>query len=141
MADVHEMRVQKRNKDLEDMSFDKILNRVKKLSIEANITINSSALVMKIVDQLYDGIPTSKIDELTAEQCASMIAKHLDYGALAARIVISNSQKSAVKQFSFAMDALYSVYDTHGIHTPLLAKQYYCFITNYLCKFNNFKSL
>ena len=131
MADVHEMRVKKRNGDLEDMSFDKILNRVKKLSIEANITINSSALVVKIVDQLYDGIPTSKIDELTAEQCASMIAKHLDYGALAARIVISNSQKNAVKQFSFAMDALYSVYDIHGIHTPLLAEHYYCFITKH----------
>ena len=131
MADVHEMRVKKRDGSSEDVSFDKILNRVKKLGAEANITINFSALVMKIVDQLYDEIPTSKIDELTAEQCASMTAQHLDYGALAARIVISNSQKNAVKTFSEAMDKLYNVCDIHGKHTPLLAKQYYDFIVKH----------
>jgi len=131
MTDVHEMRVSKRDGSLEDMSFDKILNRVKKLGAEAKITINFSALVMKIVDQLYDEIPTSKIDELTAEQCASMTAQHLDYGVLAARIVISNSQKNAVKTFSEAMDKLYNVCDIHGKHTPLLAKQYYDFIVKH----------
>ena len=72
MTDVHEMRVKKRNGLLEEVSFDKILNRVKKLGAEAKVTINFSALVMKIIDQLYDEIPTSKIDELTAEQCAYM---------------------------------------------------------------------
>ena len=67
-----EMRVQKRNGLLEDVSFDKILNRVKTLGHEANIHINYSSLVMKVIDQLYDGIPTTKIDELAAEQCASL---------------------------------------------------------------------
>ena len=35
-----EMRVQKRNGLLEEISFDKILNRIKKLGHEANIQIN-----------------------------------------------------------------------------------------------------
>ena len=34
---------------------------------------------MKVIDQLYDNIKTSLIDELTAEQCASMASIHPDY--------------------------------------------------------------
>ena len=63
-----EMRVTKRNGELQDIAFDKILERVKKLGQEANIHINYSSLVMKVIDQLYDKIPTGKIDELAAEQ-------------------------------------------------------------------------
>ena len=28
---------------------------------------------MKVIDQLYDGISTKQIDELTGEQCASLV--------------------------------------------------------------------
>jgi ribonucleoside-diphosphate reductase subunit M1 len=94
-----EMRVTKRNGELEDISFDKILNRVKKLGQEANIQINYSSLVMKVIDQLYDTIPTTKIDELTAEQCAVMATQHPDYGVLAGRIVVSNHQKNTISCF------------------------------------------
>ena len=120
MADVHEMRVKKRNGLLEDVSFDKILNRVKKLGSEAKVTINFSALVMKIIDQLYDEIPTSRIDELTAEQCAYMTTQHLDYGILAARIVISNSQKNIIIKFgSRATDLQHcQVVDLPGASRP-----------------------
>ncbi len=45
---------------------------------------------MKIIDQLYDGIPTAKIDELSAEQCASMASIHPDYSTLAGRLIIAN---------------------------------------------------
>ena len=48
---------------------------------------------MKIIDQLFDGIETTKIDELTAQQCASQITQHPDYGILASYIVVSNHQK------------------------------------------------
>ena len=73
-----DMRVTKRNGQLEDIAFDKILNRVKKIGHEVipKIQINYSALVMKVIDQLYDMIPTTKIDELTAEQCASLSTQH-----------------------------------------------------------------
>ena len=60
-----DMRVTKRNGELKDIAFDKILNRVKKLGYEANIQINYSSLVIKVIDQLYDTIDTTKIDELT----------------------------------------------------------------------------
>ena len=60
MNNSSEMRVTKRNGQVQDVSFDKILERVKKLGHEAGVTINYSALVMKVIDQLYDTIPTAK---------------------------------------------------------------------------------
>jgi hypothetical protein len=56
---------------------------IKKIGISENLSINYSSLTMKVIDQLYDGIPTTKIDELTAEQCASLSTQHPDYGTLA----------------------------------------------------------
>ena len=100
MAQSKEMCVLKRSGELQEISFDKILTRVKKLGKEGNISINFSSLCLKVIDQLYDGIPTSKIDELTAEQCASMITQHYDSGDLAARIRISNLQKNTSNSFS-----------------------------------------
>jgi ribonucleoside-diphosphate reductase alpha subunit len=118
-----EMRVLKRNGALEDVAFDKILNRVKKIGIEANININYSSLVIKVIDQLYDKIPTSKIDELTAEQCASLSTKSPEYGILAGRIVISNHQKNTPSSFMTAMKTLYEFKDVHGIHNPLISEK------------------
>ena len=59
----------------EIISFDKILKRVKILGA-GKLQINYTTLAMKIIDRLYDKIPTSKIDELTAEQCASLSTLH-----------------------------------------------------------------
>ena len=119
----NDMRVQKRNGELEDIAFDKILSRVKKVGQEANIQINYSSLVMKVIDQLYDKIPTTKIDELTAEQCASLSTQHPDYGTLAGRIIISNHQKNTIPSFSKVMQQLYEFTDFHGNHSPLLSKE------------------
>ena len=60
------MRVQKRDGGYEDVSFDKILRRVKNLASEAvpPIRVNFGKLIMKVIDQLRDGIPTAQIDEL-----------------------------------------------------------------------------
>ena len=127
---MEDMRVTKRNGELQDMFFDKILNRVKKLGKEANIQINYSALVIKIIDQLYDTISTTKIDELTAQQCASLSTKHPDYNVLAGRIVVSNHQKNTDPSFSDGMKRLYNHVNVNGIHSPLIAKSYYDIVFN-----------
>jgi ribonucleotide reductase alpha subunit len=121
----NEMRVTKRNGQLEDISFDKILTRVKKLGQEANIQINYSSLVMKVIDQLYDKIPTTKIDELTAEQCAALSTQHPDYGVLAGRIVVSNHQKNTSARFCQVVEELYNFKDVHGVHSPLVSEELY----------------
>ena len=94
-VDNNEMFVVKRNGEKQEVSFDKILRRIKTLGKEAGLTsVNYSSLCLKVIDQLYDGIPTEKLDELAAEQCASMNTIHYDYGTLASRISISNLQKN-----------------------------------------------
>lgn len=118
-----EMRVIKRNEQLEDISFDKILNRIKKIGQEANIQINYSSLVMKVIDQLYDTIPTTKIDELTCEQCAALSTMHPDYGVLAGRIFVSNHQKNTSESFYETMSKLYYFTDIQGEHSPLISHE------------------
>jgi len=125
-----DMRVVKRDGELEDISFDKILTRVKNLGQEANIQINYSSLVMKVIDQLHDKIPTTKIDELTAEQCAAMSTQHPDYGVLAGRIVVSNHQKNTNASFYQVVDELYNFKDVHGVHSPLVSEELYTISRN-----------
>ena len=120
-----DMRVTKRNGELEEVAFDKILSRVKKLGQEVGIQINYQHLVIKIMDQLFDTISTTKIDELLAEQCASMSTLNPDYGTLASRIVVSNHQKNTEQSFSTVMMMLYNFKDVHGQNYPLISKELY----------------
>ena len=104
----NEMHVIKRHGEKQEVSFDKILRRIKTLGKEAGLTnINYSSLALKVIDQLYDGIPTSKLDELASEQCASMNTTHYDYGHLASRISISNLQKNTKYSFFSVAEILY----------------------------------
>ena len=116
----HEMYVVKRNGMKEIVSFDKILSRVKKLGIDAKLSINYTTLVMKVIDQLYDCIETSKLDELTAEQCAALNTTHADYGKLASRLVVSNLHKQTSDSFSHVMNELYNFKDVNNNHKPLV---------------------
>ena len=131
MNNSSEMRVTKRNGKLQDVSFDKILERVKKLGHEAGVTINYSALVMKVIDQLYDTIPATKIDELAAEQCASLSTNHPDYASLAARIIISNHQKNTDTSFFKVVDKLHTFRNIHDKNTPLVSNDLYTFANNF----------
>ena len=117
-----EMRVKKRDGSFQEIQFDKILTRVKKIGQQANVSINFSALVMKIIDQLYDGIPTTKIDELTAEQCATQSSQHPDYATLASYIIISNHHKNTDPSFVNVMRRLYEFRDNENKHTPLISQ-------------------
>ena len=126
-----EMYVTKRSGKSEIVSFDKILNRIKTIGQEANIKINYTALVMKVIDQLYDNISTTKIDELSAEQCASMASIHPDYNVLAGRIIVSNHLKNTSSVFSDTMTKLYMYRDKHNKHSPLISEELYNIIRSY----------
>ena len=128
-----EMRVTKRNGELQEVAFDKIMERVKKLGQEAGIHINYSSLVMKVIDQLYDTIPTAKIDELAAEQCASLSTNHPDYATLAARIIVSNHQKNTEPIFSNVIMTLNEFNDIKGNNKPLVSEML-CDFTKYFSK-------
>ena len=120
-----EMYVTKRNGKTEIISFDKILRRLRRLGVEANLKINYTTLTMKVIDQLYDKIPSTKIDELSADQCASLASTHPDYNTLAGRIVVSNHHRSTSASFSKVMKQLYDFKDAHGINCPMISKELY----------------
>ena len=124
MANNDEMYVLKRDGQREIVSFDKILQRIKNTGQDPTMTpvsINYTALTMKVIDQLYDGITTTQIDELTADQCASLASTHPDYNTLAGRILISNHQKNTSGSFSQVMTQLHQYKDTHGKSSPLIS--------------------
>lgn len=128
-ASNEDMHVLKRNGEREIVAFDKILARLKTLGQEAGITgVNYTTLVIKIIDQLYDDIPTMKIDELTAQQCAMMAVQHPDYGTLASYIIVSNAHKNIPGGFYQAMRQLYEYRDSHDKHTPIISKVVWDFL-------------
>jgi ribonucleotide reductase alpha subunit len=128
--DISDLHVTKRDGSKEIVAFDKILNRLKKIGKERiagveNLKINYTTLAMKVIDQLYDGIHTTQIDELSAEQCASMASTHPDYNVLAGRIVVSNHHKNTSDSFSKTMDALYTHRDNNGHLSPMISADAY----------------
>ena len=128
---IEEMHVVKRNGTIEPVSFDKILNRIRKLGFEANIHINYQSLVIKVINQLYNHISTTNIDELTAEHCASLLTQHYDYGTLASRIVVSNHQKNTSSSFFNVTEELFLFRDLHDNPHPLVNQKYYEFVSSY----------
>ena len=114
----------KRNGEKEVVSFDKILKRVTLLG-KNTLEINYTSLVKKIIDMLYDEIPTDKIDELTAQECASLITTHPDYGILASRILISNHHKKTTSDYLEVIEKLYNNKDVHGKQSPIINKTLY----------------
>ena len=124
------MHVIKRNGDIVPVLFDKILNRIKNLGIhdmrfEYKLNVNYTNLVIKIVDQLFNKIKTSQIDELVAQQCASLAAEHYDNFILAGRILISNHQKNTSDDYFNVVGQLYNFKDIHGKHSPLVSEDFY----------------
>ena len=127
--------VLKRNGKKEVMSFSKILKRVKILG-NNTLNINYVSLVQKIIDRLYDGISTSHIDELTAQQCTSLSTTHPDYGILASKILISNCHKNTNDNFFEISKQLYNFKDIHNKHHPIIHKDQFKLIKKLLSRKN-----
>ena len=119
----------KRNGAKEIVSFDKILRRIKNLALDNNLgknitNVNFTTLCKKIIDRTYNNITTKEIDELTAEQCASLTTMHSDYGTLASRVLISNHQKNTDENFYNVCFKLYNYEDKSGEKAPLLSDRF-----------------
>ena len=75
--------------------------------------INMNVIVYRVVQGLYENIPTHEIDHLMAETCAYMNIIHPSYSLLAARITVSNLHKSTSPSFVETVEALYR-YEENG---------------------------
>ena len=117
------MRVIKRNGEMEDVSFDKVLNRLKNLS--SGLTIDVTEIAQKVCSRIYDGVKTYELDELAAYLCSSMSIEHPDYSLLASRIIISNHHKNTSPSFSETIQTLYNNLDNHNNPVPLVSEELY----------------
>lgn len=112
------MRVIKRSGRIEDVKFDKVTNRISKLTHGLSENVDASMIAQQVFSSMHDNIKTHEIDTLSAEICIGMITSDPDYEILATRIVASNIQKRVPSTFSEAMQKLYDA----GIVTEELTK-------------------
>jgi ribonucleotide reductase alpha subunit len=98
------MHVLKRNGTREAVSFDKVLSRVRKAA--RGLSVNPDALAQQVLARIYDGVPTTQLDELTAANAASLSTIHPDWAVLASRIAVSNHHKNTRASFTEVMRAL-----------------------------------
>ena len=130
------MRVIKRNAEMEDVSFDKVINLLKNLS--SGLTINVSEIAQKVCSRIYDGVKTYELDELAAHLCSSMSIEHPDYSVLASRIIISNHHKNTSPSFSETIQTLYNNVDNHNNHIPLVSDELYNIVNKNKEKLNTY---
>ncbi|MEP7321117.1 MAG: ribonucleoside-diphosphate reductase subunit alpha [Saprospiraceae bacterium] len=106
------MKVLKRSGKQEEVSFDKITARIKKLCYGLNSTfVEPIEIAKRVIMGLYDGVKTTDLDVLAAETAASLATVHPDYALLAARIAVSNLHKETKKSFSETIHDLYQYID------------------------------
>jgi ribonucleoside-diphosphate reductase alpha chain len=117
--------VVKRNGNKEEVSFDKVIRRIKKLTHGLSEEINPILVAQKVCSQIYNNVSTGELDELSAQICISMETTHLDYGILASRIIISNNHKSTSPSFSETIYQLYNNKDKDDVTCHLIADDVY----------------
>lgn len=104
------MRVLKRGGQLQEVSFDKVLQRIKKLcDLEPKCTkIDPTELAQKVITRIYDKVSTVELDELAAQIAVSLGTLDLEWQTLANRIIISNNHKNTDPVFSRVIEKLFS---------------------------------
>jgi ribonucleoside-diphosphate reductase subunit M1 len=122
------MKVIKRNGSYEEVSFDKILNRIKALSFgdefDYKLTIDPTIIAQKVCSEIYDGVKTTELDELSSQISISLYSSNSDYKILASRLVVSNHHKNTNGNFMRKVKMLYEAI-TNDVSTPLVNKEFY----------------
>ena len=134
------MRVKKRDGNFQEVSFDKVINRLKSLcEMKPELpNIDVTEIAQKVCSRIYDGVSTKELDELAAEQCTQKSVDHIEYSKLASRIIISNNHKTTSPSFSETIYILYNNKDVHDKPYPLISQEVYDFVMENKVKFNNY---
>ena len=105
------MYVVKRDGRREQVQFDKITARVKKLCYGLHENVDPVSVAMRVIEGVYDGVTTSELDNLAAEVAATNAVNHPDYAQLASRIAVSNLHKTTKKSFTEVMRDMHTYKD------------------------------
>jgi len=115
------MRVIKRNGQSENVSFDKVLQRIRRAA--RGLSINPDGLAQQVLSQIYDGVKTTELDDLTARLAASLTTTHPDWASLASAIAVSNHHKQTEANFATVMLRLSSQKTKTGTETSYISEE------------------
>lgn len=115
------MRVIKRNGQSEAISFDKVLQRIRRAA--RGLSINPDGLAQQVLSQIYDGVKTTELDDLTARLAASLTTTHPDWASLASAIAVSNHHKQTDGNFAAVMLRLSSQKTKTGTETSYISDE------------------
>ncbi len=97
------MKVITRSGSEEDVKFDLITNKIKKLASDETsgnkLNVDPVFIAGNICGLIHDGITTSKLDDFSANLSATYFKKDPDYLVLASRIAINNHHKNNKSSF------------------------------------------
>lgn len=142
--------VVKRNGELEDISFDKISERIKNICLmKPQLTnVNVSEMAKSTIKGIYAGITTKELDDISANNAVSLSFDHPEYGVLASRLLVNNYHKNNIlyifnhfngeislddiknKTYLYVCKILYENKDIHGEQHPIIAPDLYKIILN-----------
>ena len=121
-------RVIKRDGRIEDVDFNKVLERIRALCFGLNTThVNAHKIAKMVIQGVYDLVPTHELDVLAVKVAGSLTVEHHDYGLLAGRISASNLQKQCPGTFSQCVSDLYN-YERDGKRAPLVSEEYHDYV-------------
>jgi glutaredoxin len=129
----HKFNVKKRGGALKPVDTSEIEERLKFLAIHPYVleSVDVFNLTRTIVNALYNGIETSKIDELSMSCAAELGSDEPEYLTLAARIAVNNHQKNTLGSFFDRMKILMDNVDSEGLPTPILDEAFFSFVQKY----------
>ena len=119
MSIIVDMRVVKRNGEMEAVSFDKVTARIRGAC--DGLSVNPTMIAQKVLGSIIDGIKTSDLDELTCTTAIAYITEHPDYGILASRIAVSNHHKNTPTTFLEVVTRLAAVKNKKGETQPAVS--------------------
>ncbi len=119
---IENMFVVKRNNEKEEVAFEKVQERISKVS--AGLTVNATRVAQGVLTRIVDGISTTELDTIAANLAFSWSTSHPDYGTLASRIAISNHQKNSPATLLECVEILESVVDRTGNPASLLSPEF-----------------
>ena len=125
----------KRDGEKQEVSFDKVIKRMKALSV--GLDVNPHLIAQKLCSRIYNGVETSELDILGAEICATMITVHPDYQIIAGRISMSNLEKNTSPSFSETIQILYDNKDKNGVKCSLISEELYQIVQKHKTKLNS----
>ena len=133
------MQVVNRKGEREDVRFDAILDKLRRLSegLDPN-WVDPANLTKLTIEGLYDGVTTRELDQLAAETAASLVSHHPDYSKLAARICVDDLHRSTKEVFTDVITDLREYIDPESkLHAPLISEGVYDIIMANAEELNN----